>query len=209
MILAVEKKFIEDSIIKLNMSRYLSKELVRAGFSRVEIQKTPVLTRINVYVQFPGRVIGSGGKTINTLTDEIRKRFNAENPQISVIEVQNKMLEPMLVARDIADKLERGINARRIIQSTLKSIVMNGALGAEIILAGKLAPKGARAKSIRKIVGHMPKAGDLTRYVKSAIIHAYPKYGAIGIKVRIVPPGTVFPGVDMKKIEVPKAIMNA
>jgi small subunit ribosomal protein S3 len=207
--LAVEKKFIEDSIIKLNMSRYLSKELVRAGFSRVEIQRTPVLTRINVFVQFPGRVIGSGGKTINTLTDEIRKRFNAQNPQISVVEVQNKMLEPMLVARDIADKLERGINARRILQSTLKGIIMNGALGAEIILAGKLAPKGARAKSMRKIVGHMPKAGDLTRFVREAKVDAYPKYGAIGIKVRIVPPGTVFPGVEMKKIEIPKSIMSA
>ncbi len=207
--MAVEKKFIEDSIIKLNMSRYLSKKLVRAGFSRVEIQKTPVLTRINVFVQFPGRVIGSGGKTINSLTDEIKKRFKAENPQISVVEVQNKMLEPMLVAREIADKLERGINARRIVQSTLKSIIMNGALGAEIVLAGKLAPKGARAKSIRKMVGHMPKAGDLTRFVKEATIAAYPKYGAIGIKVRIVPPGTVFPGVDMSKVEVPKAIMNA
>ena len=208
--MGVEKKFIEDSIIKLRMSKYLEKELVRAGFSGVEIQKTPILTRITLYVQFPGRVIGSGGRTINNLTDSIRSKFNAQNPQISVVEVQNKMLEPKLVAMDIAEKLERNINARRIIQSTLKSIIMNGALGAEIILSGKLAAKGARAKSMRKMVGHMPKSGDLVKFVNEATVAAYPKYGAIGIKVRIVPPGTVFPteGV-LRAIEVPKSIMSA
>ena len=53
MILAIETKFIDDAIIKLNISKYLGKELARAGFSRVEIQKTPILTRITVYVLNP------------------------------------------------------------------------------------------------------------------------------------------------------------
>ena len=47
--MAIETKFIEDAIIKLNISKYLGKELSRAGFSSVEIQKTPILTRITVY----------------------------------------------------------------------------------------------------------------------------------------------------------------
>ena len=54
--MAIERKFIEDSMIKLNISKYLSTELARAGFSRIEIQKTPILTRITVYVLNPGRV---------------------------------------------------------------------------------------------------------------------------------------------------------
>ncbi|MCL4379470.1 MAG: 30S ribosomal protein S3 [Candidatus Marsarchaeota archaeon] len=207
--MAIERRFIDDSIIKYNVSKYLSKELVRAGFSRVEIQKTPVLTRITVYVLSPGRVIGRAGKTIDALTENIKNMFKVDNPQINVMEVENKMLEPMLVAREIAEKFERGINARRVIQSMLKSILDNGAIGAEIIASGKLAAKGARAKTIRKSVGYMPKAGDVTNLVREAHATAYPKYGAIGVKVRIVPPGTVFPGVTMKPIEVPKSILNS
>lgn len=207
--MAIERKFIEDSIIKHNISKYLGKELVRAGFSRVEIQKTPVLTRITVYVLSPGRVIGRAGKTIDTLTENIKNMFKVDNPQINVMEVENKMLEPMLVAREIAEKFERGINARRVIQSMLKSILDNGAIGAEIIASGKLAAKGARAKMIKKSVGYMPKAGDVINLVREAHATAYPKYGAIGVKVRIVPPGTVFPGVVMKPLEVPKSILNS
>ena len=204
--MATERKFIDDAVIKLNISKYLGKELVRAGFSRVEIQKTPVLTRITVYVLSPGKVIGRAGKTIDALTNSIKNTFKVNNPQISVMEVENKMLEPMLVARDITDKLERGINARRVIQSILKAVIDNGALGVEIIANGKLAAKGARARTIRKSIGYIPKAGDVTNLVREAHATAYPKYGAIGVKVRIVPPGTVFPGRVIKPIELPKSL---
>ncbi len=69
----------------------------------------------------------------------------------------------------------------------------NGAMGAEIIATGKLAAKGAKAKQIKLRQGYIPKAGDVVRLVKEARIAAYPKYGAIGVVVRIVKPGTVFP----------------
>ena len=207
--MAIERKFIDDAIIKENISQYLVKSLARAGFSRVEIQKTPMLTRITVFVLSPGRVIGRAGKTIDTLTETIRNKFKVENPQISVMEVENKMLEPMLVAKDIADRLERGINARKVIQGTLRMIIENGSLGAEIIVCGKLAAKGARAKSIRKSVGYIPKSGDVTNLVREGATAVYPKYGAIGIKVRIVPPGTVFPDRELKQIEMPKAILSS
>ena len=207
--MAIERKFIEDSIIKLNISKYLLKELSRAGFSRVEIQKTPILTRITVYVLNPGRVIGRGGRTVDMITEAIKGRFKVENPQINVMEFENKMLEPLLVAKGIAERLERGMNARRILQSTLREIVENGALGAEIVASGKLAAKGARAKTIRKSLGYIPKAGDVVELVREANATAYPKYGAIGVNVRIVPPGTVFPDRKMKAIEIPKSILNA
>ncbi len=208
MFMAIERKFIDDALIKLSVSKFLMKNLTRAGFSRVEIQKTPVLTRITVYVLNPGRVIGRQGKTIDELTETIRSKFTVTNPQISVVEVGNKMLEPLLVAKDITGKLERSINPRKILQQTLRAIMENGALGAEIIMSGKLAAKGARAKTIRKSVGYIPKAGDVTFLVRQGDATAYPKYGAIGVRVRIVPPGTKFPDREIKAVEVPKSILN-
>lgn len=207
--MVVERKFIEDALVKHDISKYLEKTLSRAGFSRVEIQKTPVITRITAYVTNPGRVIGRGGSTIDAITAEIKSKFKIDNPQISVAEVKNEMLEPRLVGRHIANALERGANARSLLHSTLRTVIENGALGAEIIATGKLAAKGAKARQIKVRFGYIPKAGDTVKLVDEAHITSYPKYGAIGIKVMIVQPGTVFPDREVKKIEMPKALEAA
>jgi small subunit ribosomal protein S3 len=196
-------------MVKNEISKYLEKSLNRAGFSRVEIQKTPVITRITAYVTNPGRVIGRGGATIDALTQDIKTRFHIDNPQISVAEVKNELLEPRLVARHIANALERGVNSRGLLHSMLRNIIEAGALGAEIVAAGKLAAKGAKARTMKVRFGYLPKAGDSTKLVGEAHVAAYPKYGAIGVTVRIVQPGTVFPDREIKKIELPKAIEAA
>ena len=205
----VERKFMEDATVKLRVSKYLEKALSKAGFSRVDIQKTPMLTRITVYVTNPGRVIGRGGETINALTDTIKNKFHIDNPQISVAEVANPKLEPRLVARYVAQSLERGANARRLLHMVLRDIITNGALGAEIIASGKLAAKGAKARTIKVRHGYLPKAGGVTSLVDEAKIAAYPRYGAIGVTVRIVQPGTVFPDRKIKEIALPKNIAAA
>ena len=207
--MVVERKFIEDSMVKNEISKYLEKNLNRAGFSRVEIQKTPVITRITAYVTNPGRVIGRGGSTIDALTQDIKQRFHIDNPQISVAEVKNELLEPRLVARHIANALERGVNSRGLLHSMLRNIIEAGALGAEIVASGKLAAKGAKARTIKVRFGYIPKAGDTVKLVGESHVAAYPKYGAIGVTVRIVQPGTKFPDRELKKIELPKSIEAA
>src|SRR5208282_6824339 len=105
--------------------------------------------------------------------ETIKNKFKVDNPQINVMEVENRMLEPLLVAKSITEKLERNMNARRIIQQALREIIENGALGAEIVASGKLAAKGARAKSIRKSLGYIPKAGNVTELVREAAATSY------------------------------------
>jgi small subunit ribosomal protein S3 len=208
--MAVERKFIDDSISRYKLARYLEKELDRAGFSGVEIQRTPMVTRINVAVTKPGKVIGRKGRTIAELTDAIQKNFGIENPQISVTEVTNENLEPRLVAKRVVRAIEMGSNVRALLHFTLKTIMDAGALGAEIIASGKIAAKGARAKTLRVGAGYIPKAGEPARLVRSAHVTAYPKFGAIGVLVRIVPPGTVFPDKEkVKPVELPRVIKEA
>ncbi len=207
--LVVERKFINDLVIKNNISKYLEKAFAKAGFSRVDIQKTPVITRVTAYVANPGRAIGRGGETIDMVTEDIKKKFGIENPQISIAEVNNQRLEPRLVAKYIATSLERGVNARRLLHTVIKEIMESGALGAEITANGKLAAKGARAKSIKVRLGYLPKAGNVARLVDEAKIASYPKYGAIGVQVRIVQPDTKFPVGTTKKITLPKSIAAA
>jgi small subunit ribosomal protein S3 len=154
-------------------------------------------------------VIGRKGKTIKDLTDAIQKNFGVDNPQISVSEVTNENLEPRLVAKRVVRSVEMGRNVRRILHFTLKTIMDAGALGAEIIASGKIAAKGARAKRLRVGAGYLPKSGEPSRLVRVAHVTAYPKFGAIGVRVKIVPPGTVFPDKKTKPIELPRVIKEA
>ena len=206
----VEGKFIEDAITRYRVSKFLETELDRAGFSRVEIQRTPMVTRIAVEVTNPGRVIGKRGKSIQDLTDAITREFKIENPQISVVESTNQNLEPRLVAKKICRFIEMGKKIRAILHASLRDIMGAGALGAEIVASGKVAAKGGRSKRFRLMAGYIPKAGEPARLVARSHVTAYPKSGAIGVLVRIVLPGTEFPDkVSGSKPELAKVIMAA
>jgi small subunit ribosomal protein S3 len=208
--MAVERKFIQDAIAKYGISKYLEKELDKAGFAKLEIQKTPMVTRIAVGVTAPGRVIGKKGRTIAQLTDSIKAEFGVDNPQISVIELENQSLEPRLIAKRACRYIEMGKRVRAIVHSLLREIMEAGALGAEITASGKIAPKGGRAKRFRVAAGYLPKAGEPARLVASAHVTAYPKSGAIGVLVKIVLPGTEFPDKKIAgPIEIPKVISAA
>lgn len=208
--MGIERKFIEDSIGRFRIASFLEVELDKAGFSKVEIQRTPMVTRIAVDVTKPGKVIGRKGKSIQDLTETIQKRFGIENPQISITEVTKTELEPRLMAKSVVRQIEMGKNIRRILHFSLKRIMESGALGAEIVASGKIAAKGARAKKMRVAAGYIPKAGEPKRLVSESHVTAYPKSGAIGVLVRIVLPGTIFPDKkEMKPIELPKVIAAA
>lgn len=203
--MAVERKFIEDSIMRFRIAEFMKGQLERAGFSNLTIQKTPLLTLINAEVTNPGRVIGRRGKTINEITDKLKTEFKLENPKINIAVVSKPDLEPQVVARRLVKLIEMGKNPRRMMHSMVKSIMDAGAVGCEIVVSGKLVAKGGRAKSFRTIAGYLPKSGEPARWVKEAKLTAYPKPGAIGIQVRIAPPDVKFP--DKKaEVELPAVI---
>ena len=191
--MAIESKFIDNPIERYKVMKFLETELDRAGVANIEIQRTPVVTRIAIEVLNPGRVIGKKGKTINALTETLKKRFKLDNPQISVVEVTNPALEPALVAKKASKYIEMGKKVRAVLHFLLKDIMRNGALGAEIIASGKIGAKGARSKRLRVADGYIPKAGEPARLVHEAHVSANTKSGIIGVFVRITPPGTVFP----------------
>ncbi|MEK6978833.1 MAG: 30S ribosomal protein S3 [Candidatus Micrarchaeota archaeon] len=202
-----EKKFIDEPIGKYKMMKFLEKALENAWLAGVDIQRTPLVTRITLEVMNPGKVIGRKGRFINDLTEAIKTEFGIENPQISVVDVQNQYLEPRLVAKKAAKYIEMGKKVRQVMHFLLREILKSGALGAEIVASGKIGAKGARAKSLHVSAGYIPKAGEPARLVREAHVNALTKSGIIGVLARIVPPGTIFPDKDSSKaVIIPKVI---
>lgn len=207
--MAVERKFIQDALKRVQVSEYLEEKLERVGLSKADIQRTPMMTRVNLVVGNAARVIGKGGRDIKNLTEDLQKDFGLENPQIDVKEVENPETDPMLIAKKVARMLEKGDNVRRILHSGIKDVQRAGVEGVEIYAGGKIVGKGGKARAIRVMWGRLPKSGDVAHtLVKKANYTAYPKAGAIGIVVKVVPKGTVFPDTILRPHAEPAKVIE-
>ena len=199
--MSVTKHFIEESVKKAQIDEFLQRVLDRAGYGGVDITKTPLGTHIVIYAMRPGLVIGRGGETIRELAKTLEEKFNLPNPQISVSEIEIPELNAHIVASRIAAALRRGVHYRRAGFWALNQIMEAGALGAEIVISGKLRTERARYEKFR--AGYLPKSGDPPmRYMRKAEVHVQLKPGIYGVKVRIMPPDAKFPD----KLEIAEAL---
>jgi small subunit ribosomal protein S3 len=189
----IEKTFIQQGIKRMQLEEYFKKELEKAGYTKSEIVKTPLVTRIVVNVTRPGLAIGKAGQNIKQITDTIQEQFKIENPQLEIKEIQNPDLDAQATANKIKNLIETGYSWRSIVYRIIKAITEANAQGVEITLSGKLAGKKGRKRKQRIAQGYMKKVGDQTKLVDYGKAAAYPRVGAIGIKVRIVHPDTIFP----------------
>lgn len=160
-------------------------------------------TRVALYVERPGIVIGRKGKSIKDLTEVLGKEYGIENPQVEVVEIKGPELNAKIMSKRLAFMLERGINFRRAGHLILRRIMHAGARGAEIVIAGKIS--GERHRSARFYDGYLKKAGEpAATLVSYGYAAAKLKPGVIGVKIRIMPPDVRLPD-EIRFIEVEKA----
>jgi len=190
--MSVVKHFMTESIKRTEIDEYLQKKLDRAGYGGVNISKTPLGTHIVIYAMRPGIVIGRGGETIRELAAFLGEKFGVSNPQISVSEIEVPELNAYVVASRVASALQRGVHFRRAGFWSLNQVMEAGALGCEIVISGKLRTERARFEKFR--AGYLIKCGEPSlRYMQKAVAHVQLKQGMFGVRVRILPPDTVFP----------------
>jgi small subunit ribosomal protein S3 len=113
------------------------------------------------------------------------------------------------MAARIADALQRGIHFRRTGFWALNQIMKAGALGAEIVVRGKLTSQRHRYEKYKE--GYIIRSGDPSiKSVRSAVTSVQLKQGLIGISLKIIPPDAVFPdrvhitkGIEVEEGESP------
>lgn len=183
-----EKKFVGFKKNELAVKDYIKLDLGKGKISGVNIEYTPVGEKIVIATSRPGQVIGKRGEKIEELTKVLKKRFKLDNPHIDIKEIMDPRLDAQLVADDIAIQMERqgSLKFKVIAYRMLQDIMRAGAMGAEIVLSGKLPSE--RAKSWRFTQGYLKKTGDPAKVVDHAMAQAGSNMGVTGIKVSILPP---------------------
>jgi small subunit ribosomal protein S3 len=196
--MSVYKYFVNDVSKKSAIDEFLSWELRKAGYSQVEISKTPMGARVVIYAAKPGIVIGRRGQSVRDLTKTLEEKFGLENPQISIASVELPELDAKIMATQIAMALERGVHFRRAAYWAMGRIMDAGAIGVEVSISGKLTTQRARSETYRQ--GYLLKVGDqVKKQIQTSIAHCQLKPGLFGVRVSIMPPNFDF--VDRPSIK--------
>lgn len=190
------KNVMSSNYKNMELDEYLKETLRETGYGGVDIQKTPIGTRITLYVTRPGLVIGRKGSGIKDLTSKLEQRFGLNNPQISVMEIEVPELNPQIMANRIAQLVERGTAFRRASMWTINTVMGAGAMGVEITIAGKL--RSERAHFEKHSSGVIPKSGNAAdKIVKLGITDVLTKMGLMGIQLRIALKNEVPPDFEL------------
>ena len=183
----------ERNIVKFKKDEFAIKEYIKrmlgkGKISRVRIEYTPIGEKVIVSTNKPGLIIGKKGEKIEELTKVLKMKFKLENPKIEIDEIKQPEFDAQIIADEIAIGLERAgpLKFKVIAYRNLQRIMDAGALGAEIVLSGKL--PDSRAKKWRFSQGYLKKVGDSAKVVDRAKAIAQTKPGTVGVKVSILSP---------------------
>lgn len=183
----IKQYFLQKSMTKVMLDEYLAKQFYNAEYAGVDIIKTPMGTRIIIYAGRPAMIIGKGGRTIKQLAQVFEKIFSLENPQITVTNVDNPELNARVMAFRLAVALEKGYHFRRAAFITIRRIMNAGALGAEVVVSGKITSERAKYEKLKE--GTVYKTGNsLETMVDRAIAIATLKPGIYGVEIVIAKP---------------------
>ena len=191
------KNVIRDNYNAMLLNEFLRKEIKDAGFSKVDITKTPTGTRVTLYVTKPGIVIGKKGFGIKALTEKLETDYGLKNPQVVVEEILKPELSPSVMCNRMGSHIERGTAFRRATMWTLQQIMDGGAMGVQITVSGKL--RGDRSAFEKHTAGILPRSGyHAETIVEEDIAHVQTPMGLIGIRIRIARKDKVIPEFEMK-----------
>lgn len=175
------KRYVELLHKDLALRDFLTKKLKSAGCQSIDIERSVNDITITAKVAKPGIAIGRGGAGIEALRKQVNAMLGPEKLKLNIVEVRKPDLSATLVARNVADMIERRMAPRRAVNMSVERTMSAGAKGVKIIVSGRL--NGADiARSEKKAIGTIP-LHTLRANIDFARDTAMTSYGTIGVKV--------------------------
>ncbi len=167
-------------------------EAPRAGVSLIEIERFPGKVKVIVQTAKPGILIGRKGENVKKLRSLLEAEAG-KKIDLEIKEIKDPDLDSYLVARNIAEQLERRISYQRAMKRAIQQAMRSGAEGIRVEVSGRLS--GAEmARSINMMEGRVPRQ-TLRADIDFSVAEALTTYGRIGVKVWIYK-GEVLPDIE-------------
>lgn len=181
----------------LKLRKGLQARYAEAAVSLVEIERQANKVAIAIHTSRPGIVIGRGGQRVDETRTYLEKLVG-KKVQLNIQEIQRPELDAYLVAKTIAEQMERRIAFRRAMKQTMMRTMQAGAKGMRVSCAGRLG--GAEiARRLTMHEGQVP-LHTLRADVDYGFIEARTVMGRIGVKVWIYK-GDILPELKTKEAE--------
>ncbi len=181
---------------------YLKKRLADASISLIFIERAARRVSITVHTARPGIVIGKKGEDIEKLRGDVARlmKLPVSDVRINVAEIRKPEMDATLVAKGIAEQIEKRVMFRRAMKRSVTNTMRSGALGIKICLAGRLnGAEIARTEWSRE--GRIP-LHTFRADIDYGTAEAHTTYGVIGIKIWIFK-GEVFEKTESEVALVP------
>jgi len=153
-----------------------------AGISKVDIERGSNEVIVTIHTSRPGIVIGRGGQRVEELR-KVLEGLIGTRARLNVEEIRQPELDAFLVARNVADQLERRVTFRRAIRQAVGRTSQAGAEGVKIIISGRLGGADI-ARTEKAMDGRVP-LHTLKADIDFGIAEAATDFGRIGVKVWI------------------------
>lgn len=153
-----------------------------AGISGVDIDRNANQVSVTIRTSRPGIVIGRQGKNVEDLRKELEK-LTAKKVRVNIVEINVPELDARLVARSVADQLERRVAHRRAMKQTAQRTMQRGAQGVRIMVGGRLGGSEMSRRD-KEMQGRVP-LHTLRADIDYGTAEARTTFGQIGVKVWI------------------------
>ena len=176
---------------------YIRDRYPEAGISLIEIDRQAKDVTITLHTARPGIVIGRGGQRV----DEMRQNLEAligKKMRLNIQEVRQPELDAYLVARSIAEQIERRVAYRRAMKQAIFRTIQAGARGIKVSAAGRL----GNAEIARRQTSHQGQVPlhTLRADIDYGFTEAHTTLGRIGVKVWIYK-GQILPELKVPEVE--------
>ncbi len=175
----------------------IRKKYPEAAISLIEIDRQAKDVTITLHTARPGIVIGRGGQRV----DEMRAYLEGligKKIRLNIQEVRQPEMDAYLVARSVAEQIERRIAYRRAMKQAIFRTIQAGAKGIKVSCAGRL----GNAEIARRQTSHEGQVPlhTLRADIDYGFTEACTTLGRIGVKVWIYK-GQILPEPKPEEIE--------
>ena len=163
----------------LLLRRLVMKQLPDAGISELLIRRNANQITLTVRTAKPGIVIGRGGANVEQLRNSL-EAATSRRVRLNIEEIRVPELDAFLVARSVADQLERRVAFRRAMKQSVQRTMQRGALGCRVKIGGRLGGT-EMSRSEFEMQGRVP-LHTLRADIDYGLAEAMTTFGVIGVK---------------------------
>ncbi|MDQ3700675.1 MAG: 30S ribosomal protein S3, partial [Chloroflexota bacterium] len=174
----------------LDIRSLIKRRLANASVSRAEIERSLNEVKLTIHTAKPGIVIGKQGAAVEELR-RLLETLTGKKARVNIMEIRQPELDARLVARNVAEQLERRVAFRRAMKQAVQRTMRMGAKGIKVRVAGRLGGS-EMARTDKDGEGKVP-LQTLRADVDFGQSEAATTYGRIGVKVWIYR-GDIAPG---------------